>query len=80
MSERALIEEEKEETRCICIMAGMREYQATKKGVADNVPFLTFSLHLAVEEGYRTLFWIWYSMTGDEITNNVFMGACKYIT
>ena len=80
LSKRALIEEEKEETRWTCTMAGVTEYQATKEGVADNIPSLTFSLHLAVGEGYRTLSWIWYSMTGDEITNNVSTGARKYIT
>ena len=80
LSERALIEEEKEETRWTRTMAGVREYQATEEGVADDVPSSTFSPHLAVGEGYRTLSWIWYSTTGDEITNNVSTGARKYIT
>jgi hypothetical protein len=78
LSERSLIEEEKEETRWTRNMAGVREYQMTE-GVADDVPTSTFSPHLAVGEGHRTLSWIWYSTTGDEITNNVSTGARKYI-
>jgi hypothetical protein len=47
--------------------------------MTDNVPAGTFNPHLAVGEGYRTLSWIWYSMTGDEINNSVSTGACKYL-
>jgi hypothetical protein len=61
-------------------MAGVREYQMAEEGMANDVPTLTFNPHLVVGEGHRTLSWIWYSTTGDEITNNVSTGACKYIT
>jgi hypothetical protein len=77
LSERALIEEEKEETRWTRTMAGVMENQTTEEGMAGNDPTSTFNPHLAVGEGYRTLSWIWYSTTGDEITNNVSTGACK---
>jgi hypothetical protein len=80
LSKRVLIEKEKEETRWTCTMAGMREYQMAEEGMANDVSTLTFNLHLAVGEGYRTLSWIWYSTTGDEITDNVSIGAYKYIT
>jgi hypothetical protein len=80
LSERALIEEEKEETRWTRTMAGVSGYQMTEEGMVDDVPTPTFNPgpHLAVGEGHRTLSWIWYSTTGDEITNNISTGACKY--
>lgn len=79
LSEKALIEEEKEETRRTRTMAGVQEYQATKESTIDNLPAGTFNPHLAVGEGYRTLSWIWYSTTGDEISSGVSTGACEYL-
>jgi hypothetical protein len=81
LSEKALIEEEKEETRRTRTMAGMKEYEMSEDGMIDidDVPSTTFNPHLAVGEGYRTLSWIWYSTTGDEINNSVSTGACKYL-
>lgn len=79
LSEKALVEEEKEETRRTRTMAGMEEYHATEEGTIDNVPAGTFNPHLAIGEGYRTLSWIWYSTTGDEINKGVSTGACKYL-
>jgi hypothetical protein len=79
LSERALIEEEKEETRRTRTMAGIVEYQATEEGIIDNVPAGTFDPHLAVGEGHRTLSWIWYSTTGDELNNGVSTGTCKHL-
>jgi hypothetical protein len=77
LSEKALIEEEKEETRRTRTMAGVKESQMTEEGMFDNIPATTFNPHLAVGEGYRTLSWIWYSTTGDEINSST-TGACKY--
>ena len=78
LSEKALIEEEKEETRRTRTMAGVKEFQMTEEGMFDNIPAATFNPHLAVGEGYRTLSWIWYSTTGDEINSST-TGACKYL-
>lgn len=61
-------------------MAGVRAYQTAEEGMVNDVPFFTFNPHLVVGEGHRTLSWIWYSTMGDEITDNVSTGACKYIT
>jgi hypothetical protein len=79
LSEKALIEEEKEETRRTCTMAGMKEFQMAEEGMFDDVPAATFNPHLAVGEGHRTLSWIWYSMTGNEINSSISTGACKYL-
>jgi hypothetical protein len=79
LSEKALIEEEKEETRRTRTMAGMKEFQMTEEGMFDNVPAATFNPNLAVGEGHRTLSWIWYSTTGHEINSSVSTGACKYL-
>ena len=79
MSEKALVKEEKEETRQMCTMAGMKEHQVSEEDMTDNVPAGTFNPHLAMGEGYRTLSWIWYSTTGGEINNSVSMGASKYL-
>jgi hypothetical protein len=77
LSEKALIEEEQQETRRTRTMAGVQEYQVTEDMI-NNVPTGTFNPHLAVGEGYRTLSWIWYSTTGGEINDGVSTGACKY--
>jgi len=79
LSEKALVEEEKEETRRTRTMAGMKDHQMSEEDMTDNVPAGTFNPHLAVGEGYRTLSWIWYSTTGGEINNGVYTGACKYL-
>jgi len=76
LSEKALIEEEREEARRTRTMAGMQEYQATEEG-NENILSGTFNPHLAVGEGYRTLSWIWYSTTDGEINNGISTGACK---
>jgi len=60
-------------------MAGMEEFPMPEEGMFDNVPAATFNPYLAVGEGYRTLSWIWYSTTGDELNNSVSTGACKFL-
>lgn len=80
LSEKALVEEEKEENRWTRTMAGLNEHQTTEEGTLDDVPTTLFNPHLAVGEGHRTLSWIWYSTTGDEINDNISTGACEYIT
>jgi hypothetical protein len=43
LSEKALIEEEKEETRRTHTMAGMKEFQMAKEGMFDDVPATIFN-------------------------------------
>ena len=67
LSEKALVDEEKEERKRTREIAGISE--STGGGLDENqeLPTTVFNPHLAVGEGYRTLSWIWYSTSNDEI-------------
>jgi len=66
VSEKALADEEQEETRKACMMAGLDNERVDGEG-SFTLPVTTFNPHLAIGEGYRTLSWIWYSTTGTEL-------------
>ena len=49
----------------------------------QELPPTSFNPYLAVGEGHRTLSWIWYSTSNDEIegenTLTTQIGSCKFI-
>jgi hypothetical protein len=75
ISEKALADEEQEETRKARHMAGLDDKHVAEEDFV-NVPITTFNPHLAIGEGYRTLSWVWYSATGKELGNGKSMIAC----
>jgi len=77
LSEKALIDEEKEVTKRTRKMAGVEESWNAIRDNIEDLPDTTFECHLAVGEGHRTLSWIWYSTTGNDVKTNLSMGACK---
>jgi hypothetical protein len=68
MSERAMTEEEKEEHQRVCRMAGW----SGDGDVHDVVttPVVRFDPRLALGEGQRTLSWIWYTVSEQELQGN----------
>ena len=75
ISEKVLADEEQEETRKACHMAGLDNEHVAEEDFV-NVPVMTFNPHLAIGEGYRTLSWVWYSTIGKELGNGKSMIAC----
>jgi hypothetical protein len=84
LSEKALVNEEREQRKRTHEMAGISDSTSTTS--PDNqhfqeLPLTMFNPHLAVGEGYRTLSWIWYSTGNDEIigdkTVTTRIGSCK---
>jgi hypothetical protein len=84
LSEKALVNEEKEQKKRTQEMAGI----STSSAFDDNrlnqeLPPTMFNPHLAVGEGHRTLSWIWYSTSNDEMvlgdTTRSRIGSCKII-
>ena len=70
LSEKALVNEEKEQRKRTQEMAGL----STTSGASEDnqdLPLTFFNPHLAVGEGHRTLSWIWYSTSNDEIGDNL---------
>ena len=68
MSERAMTTEEKEEHQRVCRMAGW----SGDDDIHDVVttPVVTFDPRLALGEGRRTLSWIWYTMSEQDLQGN----------
>ena len=83
LSEKALVNEEKEERKRTHKMAGIST-NTTGTSYDNNLliqelPPTMFNPHLAVGEGHRTLSWIWYSTGNDEIIgdNTSRIGSCE---
>lgn len=77
LSEKALVNEENEQRKRTEEMAGISSSSTT---FDDNqeLPPTIFNPQLAVGEGHRTLSWIWYSTSNDEIIGNTTrIGSCK---
>ena len=79
LSEKALVNEEKEERKKTQVMAGLSTV-AFEDNQDLELPPTLFNPHLAVGEGHRTLSWIWYSTSNDEIISNktTRIGSCKF--
>jgi len=80
LSEKALMEEERQENMLTRAMAGLSPGPDPPAGQKDNFEVLPEMLHdpkLAVGEGHRTLSWIWYTTTSKEVDNNHFTKACE---
>ena len=73
LSEKALVNEEKELAKKTRKMAGISTGGLGPGHAIENDPMdkelppTVFNPHLAVGEGHRTLSWIWYSTSNDEI-------------
>lgn len=77
LNEKALANEELEENRRTRIMAGLNEEpEIGELGNIENLPQTTYTL--AVGEGRRTLSWIWYSTSGQELGDQVFVEDCEF--
>ena len=77
LSEKAIVMEEKEQRKRTGEMAGISALD-DRLGHSELPPTL-FNPHLAVGEGHRTLSWIWYSTSNDEIGDNTTrIGSCKF--
>jgi hypothetical protein len=82
LSEKALVIEEKEQRKRTVEMA-----ELTTRGALDvnqvnqNLLPTIFNPHLTVGEGHRTLSWIWYSTSNNEIIGDKTsrIGSCKCI-
>ena len=75
ISEKALADEEQEETRKAHRMAGLDDEHIAEEDFV-NVPITTFNPHLAIGEGYRTLSWVWYLTMGKELGDGKSTIAC----
>lgn len=62
ISERSLTQEEMEDYRRTCRMAGLPE-----NGPIANTPVVSFDPRLALGEGRRSLSWIWYLASEGEL-------------
>jgi histone H3/H4 len=82
LSEKALVNEEKEQRKTIDEMAGITSaYPIVDEILNQRLPPTLFNPHLAVGEGNRTLSWIWYSTSNDEILGDTTtrIGTCKFL-
>jgi hypothetical protein len=82
LSEKALFNEEKEQRKKTTEMAGISSaYTGVDDIPSQGLPPTLFNPHLAVGEGHRTLSWIWYSTSNDEIMGDTMtqtrIGTCK---
>ena len=90
LSEKALVSEEREQRKRTQEMAGISTDGASESGADHNrlnqeLPPTMFNPHLAVGEGHRTLSWIWYTTSQDEIigksvTTSNRIGSCKLLS
>ncbi|KAF4564900.1 hypothetical protein EYR36_002843 [Pleurotus pulmonarius] len=83
INERTLNAEEQEEYRHTRALAGMsaEAIQEELNGTGltsgqENIPTVAFSRSLALGEGRRTLSWIWYTVSDDEILGVGEVQAC----
>ena len=65
ISERAMMQEEQAEHQRICQMAGWTADLDAEKLV--STPVVRFDPRLALGEGWRTLSWIWYSVSEQDL-------------
>lgn len=80
MNEKAILDEERHEMRQTRVMAGLDEDPtAGENSDIDYLPETVFNPHLRVGEGHRTLSWIWYSTTSEEVDHSAFTEACEYL-
>jgi hypothetical protein len=82
LSEKALVNEEKEQRKKTNDMAGiLTAYTRVDVNPDQDLPPTSFNPHLAVGEGHRTLSWIWYSTRNEEIMGDTMtqtrIGTCK---
>ena len=78
LSEKALIEEERQENRQTRAMAGLRpDLPSGQKDNFEALPETFLNPNLTVGEGHRTLSWIWYTTTNKEVDNDRFTEACE---
>lgn len=78
LSEKALVNEERQENRRTRVMAGLSADLAVgQNDNFDTLPETLFNTALAVGEGDRTLSWIWYHTTSKEVNDNRFTDACE---
>ena len=81
LSEKALVSEEREQRKRTQEMAGISTDGASSDDnlLNQELPPTLFNPHLTVGEGHRTLSWIWYSTSNDEITDDTTtrIGSCK---
>ncbi|KAF4582638.1 hypothetical protein EYR40_002561 [Pleurotus pulmonarius] len=83
INERTLNEEEQEEYRRARLLAGMSEetVEGELHGLGttsgqENIPTVAFNRSLALGEGRRTLSWIWYTVTDEELMGVGEVQAC----
>ncbi|KAJ8703433.1 hypothetical protein PTI98_002055 [Pleurotus ostreatus] len=83
ISERTLTAEEQEEYRQTRALAGMSSeaIQNELNGLGltsgqENIPTVAFNRSLALGEGRRTLSWIWYTVTDEELLGAGEVHAC----
>ena len=84
LSEKALVNEEKEQKKRTQDMAGITTSSALDDDrINQELPPTLFNPRLAVGEGHRTLSWIWYSTSNDEMVGDTVtmsrIGSCKFI-
>lgn len=78
LSEKVLADKEQEEMRKAHAMAGLGDEHIVEEGFV-NLPAMTFNPHLAIGKGYRTLSWIWYSTTGEELDKGFSTESCALL-
>ncbi|KAF4586545.1 hypothetical protein EYR38_010824 [Pleurotus pulmonarius] len=83
INERTLNAEEQEEYRRTRALAGMspEAIQSELNGLGatsgqENIPTVAFGRSLALGEGRRTLSWIWYTVTDEELSGAGEVHAC----
>ncbi|KAF4580325.1 hypothetical protein EYR38_003220, partial [Pleurotus pulmonarius] len=87
INERTLTAEEQEEYRRTRVLAGMslEAIQGELSGLGltsgqENIPTVAFSRSLALGEGRRTLSWIWYTVSDDELLGTGEVHACMVLS
>lgn len=84
INERTLNDQEREEYRRARLLAGMSDEivegelhgMGTTSG-QENIPTIAFNRSLALGEGRRTLSWIWYTVTDEELAGVGEVQACE---
>jgi len=77
LSEQALVAEEQEELRQTQTLARLGpDIDGISERQRDDLPAMTLNPYLALGEGHRTLSWIWYGTTVEEVSDSQ-TEACK---
>ena len=80
LSDKALVDEERAETRKTRVMAGLQEEDLHEKvDDFENLPVTMFHPRLAVGDGFRTLSWIWCSTTSGEANGSLSTEPCELL-